>query len=316
MSQKFLYWLAVEENKPVRFSNLAHMVAKAMHPTDDWGYAGARVNLDSELPKAVQNGQLVVRNPLDLGPHTFPYGDALKRSVLLPNDLRPFLETRSIELRLIPHGSGPRYWTLENAAIAIAEQENWHDGARGTLLDQLIEAANARELVVRDPHTGLRKGTGDIRQFYELVSPADVNAWLEAQGAKYRWNPPPPPEGDNADENQPAAYVPPSTLTIAARGGETEVRPTLTVLKHKVRSRSDPLAAVIEAAKEAAVNGEDYQSVWAALVKMAEAAPPAPVVGYVPREGVQYRVDDDGEELRYFTKDALRKRMNPTARGG
>lgn len=188
MSQsKFLYWLAVEESKPVRFSELAHMLAMAMHPKDDWGYAAARVNFEAELPKAVHNGELVVRNPLDMGHHTFPYGDALQRSVLLPHDLRPFLEARSIDLRLIPHGSGPTYWTLENAALAIAEQEGWTAAATGTLLDQLLEAANAGSLVVRDPHTTLPKTSSEVRPFYELVTARDVNRWFESTGVEYRW---------------------------------------------------------------------------------------------------------------------------------
>lgn len=191
MSDKKLpYWLAVEDSKPVKFADLAHMMARAYHPSDaeSFAYAAARINLEEDLPKAVLNDELVVRNPFGLGRHTLPFGDALQRAVMLPSDLRPFLETRFIELRLIPHGSGPNYWTLENAAIAIAEQEQWHDGARGSLLDALMEAAASRALVVRDPHTDLPKPTGEVREFYELVTPADVNAWLEAQGAPYRWN--------------------------------------------------------------------------------------------------------------------------------
>lgn len=86
-------------------------------------------------------------------------------------------------------------------------------------------------------------------------------------------------------------------------------------LAHRVVNRSDPLAAVIEKAKGAAVDRDDYQSVWAALVEIVKTDPPAPVVGYVPGEGVQYMRDDGSEELRYFKKDALRKRMNPQARG-
>lgn len=189
MSEKYLYWVAVEDGKPIRFADLPHMMAKAMHPASDMGYGAARVNLEEELPKAVQRGELVVRNALDMGHHTFPFGDALNRAVMLPHDLRPFLESRGIELRLNPHGSGPEFWTIENAALAIAEQESWHDGARGTLLDQMVAAANARELTVRDPHTGLHKKSGEVRQYWELLAPEDVNNWLASQGVKLRWEP-------------------------------------------------------------------------------------------------------------------------------
>lgn len=192
MNNKTLpYWLAVEESKTVRFSELAHLMAKAMHPGDDelTSYAAARINLEIELKQAVKDGALTVRNASGLGPHTFAHGDALQRAVLIPSlDLGPFLNARGIELRLTPHGSGPDYWTLENAAAAIAEQEQWHDGARGSLENALLEAASSRALVVRHPHTDLPKTDGDVRAFYELVTPSDVNAWLEKQGAPYRWS--------------------------------------------------------------------------------------------------------------------------------
>ena len=191
MNNKTLpYWLVVEESKTVRFSELAHLMAKAMHPGGHelMSYAAARINLDKELPRAVHDGQLKVRNHAGLSPHTFPHGASLQSAVMLPQDLRSFLAERSIELRLTPHGNGPDLWTLENAAAAIAEQEQWHDGARGSLESALLEAASSRALVVRNPHTDLPKTDGDVRAFYELVTPSDVNAWLEKQDAPYRWS--------------------------------------------------------------------------------------------------------------------------------
>ena len=184
------YWLVVEESKTVRFSELAHLMAKAMHPGGHelMSYAAARINLETELKQAVKDGALTVRNAAGLGRHTFAHGDALQRAVMLPQDLRPFLAERGIELRLTPHGNGPDLWTLENAAAAIAEQEQWHDGARGSLESALLEAASSRALVVRNPHTDLPKTDGDVRAFYELVTPSDVNAWLEKQDAPYRWS--------------------------------------------------------------------------------------------------------------------------------
>lgn len=192
MNNKTLpYWLAVEESKTVRFSELAHMMAKALHPGDHelMSYAAARINLETELKQAVKDGALTVRNAAGLGPHTFPHGDALQRAVLIPSlDLGPFLNARGIELRLTPHGSGPDYWTLENAAAAIAEQEQWHDGTRAEFQDQLKGAAQRGELTVRDPRTCLPVKSPQARTFWELVTPADVNAWLESLAAPYRWN--------------------------------------------------------------------------------------------------------------------------------
>lgn len=186
----FLYWMAVSESEPVRFSELSHMMAKAMYPSDAElnHYASTRVNLDSELPRAVREGELVVRNPAGMGKHTFPYGAALQSAVILPDDLRPFLAERGIELRLTPHGSGPEYWTLENAAVALQDQEGWHGGTMAAFLDQLQDAAQHGAMVIRDPQTCLAIRPQIVRTFWELVTPADLNAWLEKQAAPYRWN--------------------------------------------------------------------------------------------------------------------------------
>lgn len=206
----FLYWMAVSESEPVRFSELSHMMAKAMYPSDAElnHYASTRVNLDSELPRAVREGELVVRNPAGMGKHTFPYGAALQSAVILPDDLRPFLAERGIELRLTPHGSGPEYWTLENAAVALQDQEGWHGGTRAAFLDQLQDAAQHGAMVIRDPQTCLAIRPQIVRTFWELVTPADVNAWLEKQAAPYRWN---------AEAPQAAAPAPAAKETPAER---------------------------------------------------------------------------------------------------
>lgn len=303
MTDKFMYWLAVEESKPIQFSDLACLMAKAIHPFDDFAFAGAVLNFEEELPRAVRSGELLVRNALNMGPHTFPVGNALEKAVMLPHDLRPFLEARSIELRLLPHGSGPTYWTLGNAAAELAEQENWHGNARGTLLDQMVEAANKRELTVRDPHTALPKTGGQVREYYELVTPGDLNKWLEKQEAAFRWTPHTPDE---------EAKGPPES--IPEHGGSVG-SDAVVVRKHAIKTRSDSLAAVLEMAKDAAVDRHDYMSVWAALVNLAKTpARPAPILGYAEQEGIKYEVAER-EEPKFFTKNALRKRMNPKARG-
>lgn len=82
---------------------------------------------------------------------------------------------------------------------------------------------------------------------------------------------------------------------------------------HRVRNRSDPLNAVINKAKAAAADEEDFLSVWAALVNLAKSANrPAPLLGYEDLEGVKYEILEQ-EQPAYFTKDALRKRMNRKA---
>lgn len=204
------YWLAVEDGKLISYSDLAHLIASAIYPTEEeaFDYGAARVNLEKELAESVLNGALIVRNPAGLGRHTFPVGAGLAGSVLFAHELAPFLNERGIELRLTPYGSGPKFWTLDNAALAIAEQEGWHSMARETFLDQLLEAANTRALVVSHPHTDLPVNTGPIRTFYELTTPNDVNRWLSSIDAPYQW------ECDGGGELDEPAVV--KTQTVPA----------------------------------------------------------------------------------------------------
>lgn len=82
---------------------------------------------------------------------------------------------------------------------------------------------------------------------------------------------------------------------------------------HTLKRRTNALDAVIKMAKTKATDPDDYQSVWAALVQLAQGkGRPAPLTGYAEAEGVLYQ---DGENAcKSFTKQALRKRMNPRAR--
>lgn len=194
--KKSKYWLAVVDGQTVRFSDLAHMIAIALHPDADetMRYAAARINLRDELTLAVRDGLLKVRNPAGMGLHTFPHGDALQRSVLIPNiDLEPFLNARGIELRITPFGNGPDYWTLENAAAEMQKQLNWHSGTRAEFQDQMQDAAAMGGLVVLDPRTCLPTPDADqVRTYWEYVTPSGVNKWLADLNAPYRWNLAPP----------------------------------------------------------------------------------------------------------------------------
>lgn len=67
--------------------------------------------------------------------------------------------------------NGPEAWTVENAAAYIQRLEEWTDAAGRALLRQMLEAAR----------------NGELRAADNLVTPADVNAWLERQGTTWRW---------------------------------------------------------------------------------------------------------------------------------
>lgn len=83
----------------VQFGELAHLIADALWPDtgpddDRMTYACTRLELDAELARAVASKALPLKNPLTLGPHTFPVGNALKTSVVTVGDLREFLAGR------------------------------------------------------------------------------------------------------------------------------------------------------------------------------------------------------------------------------
>jgi len=174
----FSRWVEIPESEPVAFRALLRLMVEAMH-SDAFTQAVAERSLEAELRKLVDAGELMVRDPATLGPCTFTIGDAINRSVLLPaEDVAPLLESRGIGVRLIPFGKGPTHWTIDNAATSIAAQEGWHDRSRDTFREQMMQAARNGRLKVRHPHTLMEYCPDTVRAFYDLVTPADVNAWL------------------------------------------------------------------------------------------------------------------------------------------
>lgn len=101
--QNYSYWLEIQEGSHVRFGDLPLLIAKAQHhdTNDELTSYLACSNLETELKQAVQSGALTVRNPLGLGPHTFPIGQALQDAVVLAQDLEPLLNDKGIGLRIV-----------------------------------------------------------------------------------------------------------------------------------------------------------------------------------------------------------------------
>jgi hypothetical protein len=102
----YLFWMSLDEGKLVKLSELPHLMAKAMHAGEDelMAYDATRTLLkNEELPRAVRSGDLVVRNPAELGMRSLQIGHALWDSVILPQDLADFLSLRGIGVRRIRH---------------------------------------------------------------------------------------------------------------------------------------------------------------------------------------------------------------------
>ncbi|WAL82780.1 hypothetical protein OYT13_24105 [Pandoraea sp. XJJ-1] len=116
-----------------------------------------------------------------------------------------------------------------------------------------------------------------------------------------------------AEAGQPSAEV--AELVTKTRTDETSQQSGSRI--HRTRSRRHALGHVIDKAKQDASEPDNYLSVWPELVRLAESTPPpAPLIGYVDGEGVKYRTSgpNPDAEVKAFTKDALRKQMDPNAR--
>ena len=184
----FLHWVELPDSRLVKFRALPGLIARALH-SEPVARAKAEINVEKELWGMVDAGALRVHDPLTLDELPFPIGETMRRAVLYATELRPVLQARGIGLKLIPFGNGPTYWTIENAAAAIAAQEEWHAGARDTLRRQMMQAVREGLLRVRHPHTDLWYQPKAVRDWYELVTPTDVNDWLALDpGSTLRWH--------------------------------------------------------------------------------------------------------------------------------
>lgn len=185
------------------------------------------------------------------------------------------------------------FYTLDEAAQALGAQEGWHSGTRQTFVTRMREAVHDGKLTVRDTHTNLPYRPSVVRDWYELVTPADVNAWL-ASWVGYRWNTP---------------AVEPEIPLKGGAGNEDHEPPTVTT--HRLSGRPDFLRPAIQRAIEEAGSREPA----AVFVELREMAlnQEAPFTGKVNEKGLDYT--DRHNKVCTFTLDALRKRLNPAARG-
>ena len=194
-----------------------------------------------------------------------------------------------------------------NAVDEIAENAGLSDTEINRLRLDMAGAIRNGDLRVVKPETGARYTvTPCMDNPSGYVSNEDVNYWLQTQGFPYRWTPRPVTSKPvNALEDAVSETTKPQSAT-------TQVEIENSGVVRKTPRRTDALTAVIDTAKQNAPDANDYHSVWATLVKLAESPErPAPLVGFVEGEGVKYQGDT---EIKFFTKEALRKRMNPSAR--
>lgn len=171
----------------VSFRELPFLIASAIYE-DGESRRLFEAKVEANLTAQVEAGSLIVRNRDTMQPLTLPAGEQIKRAVMWPGEARHLFDELFISLHIIEVRRGPELWTVRWAALFIGVQEQWTAATVDRLCEQMLEGARDGSLRVYDPQTGLTYRPDPVRDFYELVKPADVNAWLATRGAAYRWH--------------------------------------------------------------------------------------------------------------------------------
>src|SRR5260370_36529929 len=185
-------------------------------------------------------------------------------------------------------------YTLTEAAKAIAAT-----GERFEALEEkLCGAAERGDLPMYGPGERARYEYTNgkrVRPFYEEAYWGDLNAWLEQNEPRITFR-----------------FAAPAGAVQMANAPPVDAAGAANITTHRIRTRTDPLQAIIEKAKDVATDPDDYHSVWAVIVDWAQGSNRTPpLLGYAEAEGLKW---ENHGNVKFFTKDALRKRMNPRAR--
>lgn len=226
----------------VLFGDLAHLIADAMWPDagandDRMTYTCARINFDGELTRAVKSGALPVKDPLTLGPHTFPIGDALNRAFVSVDDLREFVAGRGLsvlfQFTINENGGSTTFRATQEeydamAAGKQAQRDERHKrghysmweaaevlaaansigGAGAFFKNRMRPAVESGALVLLDPIDG-GPVTGRLcRPYDDWVTPKAIDEWLAGAGFDYRW-----PVAATATQSAPVAPTAPEKNT-------------------------------------------------------------------------------------------------------
>lgn len=124
-----------------------------------------------------------------------------------PRDHRPW-ETLNPFFGVIPG-----LYMCDQVVWEIADAESWSDDQFQDLLEKMVKAINNYSLPIHCRKTGLTISVDEPDSYcFFLVTPDDVNAWLEKRGAPYRWKLAAPAVEVPISQPQAAAASEPVTL--------------------------------------------------------------------------------------------------------
>jgi hypothetical protein len=123
---EYLYWLELVDKSPIRFGDLALLLASAKSPPqgddhDDHGLAWW--GFEVELTRAMGSGELTVRHPITGAPMAALSSSAQASVVVYPEqDLRPYLERLAIGVRYVASSvvTPPRQRALAHGEMVLA----------------------------------------------------------------------------------------------------------------------------------------------------------------------------------------------------
>lgn len=193
------------------------------------------------------------------------------------------------ELRTPQSTREPGFYTLEEAARAIAVQEGFNAFHEKRLCDDMLESDRDGTLAVRDgggyaKFAPIRPNIP--RAYCELVTPSDVNEWATRRGFSWRWL--------LASKTAPAQTATPAPVVAAsdAPAIPKNQRPDLLTppIEKAQRGESDPFNAAV---------------IWPKLCDMAEQK----LTPFIGKTGDGLQWIDASDDPQFLSKKALSDRL-------
>lgn len=293
----------LEEGETVQFAFLPALIAEALHE-DKAAYDAARKEIAAELSQMVDDGTLTLRDPLTLEPLIFKRGDTPLHGVLTADDLYGLLEAKGFSLNKSKHirvSVKHKSFSVEDVMTLVIDAAKCNDdvvdGLTGgerlamSVMNDFMSVCDYLSIRPRVPYDPERKYTREDDQSAQFeITPEEFKRYAAHYGVVVE------SVGQSACSNDGEQ--------VAAVHEENQ-----TILRNKLTGRTHALNAEIKIAKNRALNGEDANTVWTELIKMAENKEGS-FVGF-SSDGLQYKgkkYQDTGAP-DVLTLKAFRQRM-------
>lgn len=288
-------------------TGVAESIAKRTYPNDYVSEYALKNSLIAEMQKAVERKELPINERRRDGE---VWLSECAVDEWLTRERKPY------RLSVVAHGEHDEAAMQCAGRLTIEEVARQLSKATGIDAERwertVVEAVQGTQLPLKNPRNladFLPYGVPqNLRAFYDRLDVTDVNRWLDAHPewrVSMRFSLP-----DAADnQGKPHADPPKSGASPMHTEGPNAASQSSASRTHRMAARAVSLATEIEEARKLALNPNDPASVWAELLKLADAQKGA-LIGQ-SSDGVQYRGPRFQEcgEPDVFTRKNLRDRM-------